>query len=148
VIHTPCLPKTKLHGATRWINGSPIIQLSNQYKRNDFFWFSFFHEAGHIIKHGKKDVFIEGLEYTEIGKRKEAEADSFAMKYTFPEKYEPQLLKGINAASNQIDFINQFALSINTHSALIIGRLAKRNIIHDSVGWKHGFYRSINLANC
>lgn len=146
VVYTPCLPKTKLHGATRWLNGVPIIQLSNQYQRNDIFWFTFFHEAGHILKHGKKDLFIEGLEYTESGKQKEAEADSFAMKYTFPEKDEKELLENIKTADDQIEYINSYASSINTHPALIIGRLAKRNIIHVSKGWKYGFYKKIDLA--
>jgi len=37
VVHTPCLPGATLHGSTRWINDTPIIQLSNRYQRNDIF---------------------------------------------------------------------------------------------------------------
>ncbi len=84
VVHTPCLPKANIHGSTFWINNNPVIQLSNQYKRNDIFWFTFFHEVGHILKHKKTDVFIEGLEYSELGKIKEKEADQFATDYTLP----------------------------------------------------------------
>ena len=53
VVHTPSLPKAPISGATRWINDSPLIQLTGRSKRNDKFWFSFFHEAGHILLHGK-----------------------------------------------------------------------------------------------
>ncbi|MEX2409926.1 MAG: HigA family addiction module antitoxin, partial [Candidatus Paceibacterota bacterium] len=52
VVHTPKLPKAPVNGSTRWYRDKPLIQLSNRYKRNDIFWFTFFHEIGHIILHG------------------------------------------------------------------------------------------------
>lgn len=73
IVHTPGLPNSKVHGSTRWLNDTPLIQLSNQFKRNDIFWFTFFHEAGHILKHGKKDFFVEGLAYSQEGEKKEEE---------------------------------------------------------------------------
>jgi len=38
-------------------------------------------EAGHILLHGKKDVFLENLEYSDKDNQKEKEADSFAEKW-------------------------------------------------------------------
>ena len=35
------------------------IQLSLKYKTDDQLFFSFFREAGHILLHGKKRVFVE-----------------------------------------------------------------------------------------
>lgn len=35
-------PKAPIVGLTRWLNDTPLIQLSGRYKRNDSFWFSFF----------------------------------------------------------------------------------------------------------
>jgi len=70
--------KVSLHGSTRWVKGRPLIQLSNRFNRSDTFWFTFFHEAGHILKHNKKDVFVEGIDYSSDGKEKEAEANAFA----------------------------------------------------------------------
>ena len=32
-----------------------------RYRWEDVFWFAFFHEAGHILLHRKKGVFIDGL---------------------------------------------------------------------------------------
>ena len=147
VVHTPCLPKTRLHGSTRWINNTALIQLSNQYQRNDIFWFTFFHEAGHILKHGKKEVFVEGLQYTAEGQIKEDEADKFAVKYTFSEKEEETLYQKIFNEEDQVKFINQYAKEINTHPATIIGRLAKKGKLHDSVGWSHNFYKKVDLSN-
>ncbi|MBS1631968.1 MAG: HigA family addiction module antidote protein, partial [Bacteroidetes bacterium] len=59
VVYTPCIAKAPINGATRWLNDTPLIQMTGRYKRNDIFWFTFFHEAGHILLHGKKDIFLE-----------------------------------------------------------------------------------------
>jgi len=81
LVFTPGLPKTSVSGATRWHNDNPIIQLTDRYKRDDLFWFTFFHEAAHIVLHGKKDVFIEGIETSEETNAKELQADEFAAKW-------------------------------------------------------------------
>ncbi len=148
VVYTPCLPGTKLHGSTSWIKGNPVIQLSNQYKRNDIFWFTFFHEAGHILKHGKKDIFVEGADitYTKEGLRKEEEADSFAVRYVFSKKEEQRFLELMGDTEDKVQLVHDFAREINTHPAIIIGRLAKEGYIHDSEGWKHHIYRKIDLS--
>ena len=94
VVYTPCLPKVPISGSTRWLNeGVPLIQLSGRHKRNDSFWFTFFHEAGHILLHGRKDIFLEDIEYTDKNLAKEAEADEFAVKWTFSKEQEAELLK-------------------------------------------------------
>jgi HTH-type transcriptional regulator/antitoxin HigA len=145
VVHTPSLPNTQIHGSTRWINGTPLIQLSNQYRRNDIFWFTFFHEAGHLIKHGKKDMFIEGMTFKE-NIEKEKEADDFAINYTFSEKEELAFLDELDNQEDQVDFVYNYAKKINTHPALIIGRLAKEDILHDSIGWTRKFYQKVLLS--
>lgn len=78
VIYTKKIPKAPISGVARWINNTPVIQLTNRNKRNDIFWFSFFHEIGHILLHGKKDIFLENIEYCDMQKDKELEADNFA----------------------------------------------------------------------
>jgi len=131
VVYTPCLPKAPINGATRWMNDSPLIQLSNRHKRNDIFWFTFFHEVGHILLHGKKDIFLEDIEYSEKDAKKEAEADEFAIECTFTKEQEEELL-----SQNEItpqDIINS-AKKFKTHPAMIVGRLQKKNIIPYSEG--------------
>lgn len=82
VVHTPCLPKAPINGSTRWLNDTPLIQLSGRYNRNDSFRFTFFHEAGHILLHGKKDIFLETIEDSDVDKVKEKQADDFALYHT------------------------------------------------------------------
>ena len=82
VVQTPCIKKASLSGSTRWLNDTPFIQLSERYHHNDNFWFTFFHQAGHILLHGKKDIFLENVDYSDKDMEKEREADEFAGKWT------------------------------------------------------------------
>ena len=82
VVYTPILSKAPINGATRWLNNTPLIQLPFKQKTNNNIWFSFFHEVGHILLHGKKEIFLEQIEYHEKDLEKEREADAFAAKWT------------------------------------------------------------------
>jgi len=143
IVHTPCLPKTNLYGSTRWLNDKPLIQLSNLYNRNDIFWFTFFHEAGHIIKHGKKEVFVEGFEYSPEALIKENEADDFAIKFTLSKEQEAEIAATLPLTQNSI---LGFAAKFNTHPALIVGRFARSNNELYALGWTYNFFQSINLG--
>jgi HTH-type transcriptional regulator / antitoxin HigA len=122
VVFTPCLPKAPINGASRWIrNGTvPLIQLSCRYKTNDIFWFSFFHEAGHILKHGKKGVFLEDVRGAQIGKAKEREADAYASEALVPRKrYSEFRARGQFTEAT----VRAFAESCGTHPGIVVGRL-------------------------
>ena len=85
VVHVPCLNNAPIYGSTRWLNDTPFIQISEFHQHIDRFWFTFFHEAGHILLHGKKEVFLENLDYANKDLEKEQEADEFAKKWTVTE---------------------------------------------------------------
>ncbi len=131
VVYTPCLPKVPIHGATRWINEYPLIQLTGRYNRNDTFWFTFFHEAGHILLHGKKDVFLENIRYDAFEQTKEDEANQFAIEWTFSEHQEFEMLSQKPFTAKDII---RFAKKFNTHPAIIIGRFQHKKMIPYSVG--------------
>lgn len=140
VIHTPSLPRTSIHGSTRWINDCPLIQLTGRWKRNDIFWFTFFHEAGHILLHGKKYISLENIKYTGEIDEYEKEADSFASQWLLHEKEEEQILQ---CHELNDDVISEFAKKFYTHPAIIIGRLHHKGIM----GYKYGriFFESIDF---
>ena len=50
--------------------------ISDRGKRDDILWFTLFHEIAHLIKHSKKEIFIDddNIDKTEI----ELEADNYA----------------------------------------------------------------------
>lgn len=133
VVYTPCLPKAPINGCTRWINDTPLIQLSGRYRRNDSFWFTFFHEAGHILMHGKKDIFLEYDYYSDKDEKKEKEADDFAGHWLLTEKEEAEI---ISKEIIEDEEIFNFARKFNTHPAIIIGRLQHKKLIDYSVGRK------------
>jgi HTH-type transcriptional regulator / antitoxin HigA len=118
VVYTRCLPHAPISGATRWIGGNPLIQLSDRYKTNDHFWFSFYHEAGHILLHGKKDVFLEEANEFTPNKEKEEEANALASKYLLPENFVDELPDNISDR----DIVN-VAAKYNTHPGVVVGRL-------------------------
>ena len=85
LIPTKLFKCTYTNGASRWIRNNPIIQLSDRNKTDDVVWFTLFHEIGHILKHGKKDEFVNfDCKYEKS--EKEKEADSFASEQLISEK--------------------------------------------------------------
>ncbi len=129
VVFVPQLPKTRTCGATRWLKpNKALIQLSLRYKTDDHLWFSFFHEAGHILLHGKRDVFFEGKGVQTIDEQdKEKEAHKFAADILIP----PDKLKQFLASGQQRSKagIRQFALEIGIAPGILVGRLQHDKIL-------------------
>ncbi|MCK4824988.1 HigA family addiction module antidote protein, partial [bacterium] len=117
VAFVPSLPKTRVSGATRWLSPrKALIQLSLRHKTDDHLWFSFFHEAAHIILHGKKDVFIEGMT---ADADKENEADVYASNMLIPRHdYNNFVKAGDFSEASIIDF----AKSIELSPSIVVGR--------------------------
>jgi HTH-type transcriptional regulator / antitoxin HigA len=144
LLFTPKLPKVPLSGSTRWINDTPLIQLTARYGQNDRFWFTFFHELGHIILHGKKYISLENIDFAAADAQKEQEAHDFAVKYTFSKEQEGKLLKEHPTSITAKDIV-QYAKEFKTHPAMIIGRLQYLELIPYSVGRE--FIVPINLLD-
>lgn len=84
LVYTEPLSSISIKGATRWIGGHPCIQLLNTVEVYEDYAYTVLHEIGHILLHGKKDVFLEETGYasnTPSHDEKEAEADTFAKKW-------------------------------------------------------------------
>jgi Zn-dependent peptidase ImmA (M78 family) len=83
VVFVPAPPGCRVSGATQWLSPDrALIALSLRHKTNDHLWFTLFHEAGHILKHGKKATFVDGLDG--VDEEHEAEADRFAADQLIP----------------------------------------------------------------
>lgn len=131
LVYTPCLNKAPINGSTRWIGDTPLIQLSGRYKRNDIFWFTFFHEIGHILMHGKKYISIENIEIEGETQKNEQEADDFAANLLLTKEQESEIL---SKSKLVVDDILKFSKKFNTHPACIIGRLQRLKKIDHGVG--------------
>ena len=72
VLFRPCR-RSYVSGAAYWLGDKPVIQLSLRFRTNDHLWFSFFHELGHIVLHGKKRhswTTSKGMEMTMSGSKR------------------------------------------------------------------------------
>jgi len=128
VAFVPELPKTRAQGAARWITPSKaLIQLSCRGKRNDILWFSFFHEAGHLLLHGKKASFVDTDSAASTDK--EREADEFASNILLPRR---ELKEFVAEAKFSEEAVVSFAEEVGVHPAIVVGRLQHEKIIgHD-----------------
>ncbi len=123
LVGLPALKNASLNGATRrFKNGSILLLLTDRNKRSDIFWFSLFHELGHII-HGD---FHSDIEDKEAYRAKEDKADIFAQNLLIPvDSYREFVEKG--------DFskhaIETFAQEIKIHASIVLGRLQKEKLV-------------------
>ncbi|QJP98784.1 XRE family transcriptional regulator [Herbaspirillum rubrisubalbicans Os34] len=130
VVLIPEFPKLGICGATRWLStDKALIQLSLHYKRADQLWFSFFHEAGHILLHGKRDIFVEQKKGNQD--LQEVEADAFASDFLIPSD---QYKKFISLRDFSLAAISSFAKSLNIAPGIVVGRLQHDKHIGYQIG--------------
>ena len=84
------------------------------WKREDKFWFSFFHEAGHIINDSKKDLLInDGTQDDPREKR----ANDFASEFLIPSRFNTE----IQQFRSKAEVIN-LAGELNISPGIVAGR--------------------------
>lgn len=118
VTFVPQMPRSRVSGATRWLSPTKaLIQLSFRYKTDDHFWFTFFHECAHVLKHAKKAIFLEG---EESEGRMEEEADRFSAAFLIPDQTYRQLLDEGDLRCARLE---EFAQEIGIAPGIVAGRL-------------------------
>ena len=103
----PEMKKVPWSGATKWINPNKAMILINlRGKREDKFWFSFFHEAGHIVNDNKKNLYINDNGNDPVEQR----ADKFAESILFPGKCR-DVIPMLRSKQKIISFSKEIGLS-------------------------------------
>ena len=123
VVFVKEIPGASVSGATHWVNDRPILQLSFKYKKDDQILFSFFHEAAHILKHGKRLYFIETGE--KDGDELEQEANRFASEFLIP----PQFNTELRRLRGRVDIV-AFASRLGIAPGIVVGRLQHDDLLH------------------
>jgi len=132
--YSPMIKKAPIYGAARWIKNKtvPLIQVTDRGKDANKFWFTLYHEIGHIILHGKKEIFIEGEASTrlELGmnESKENEADRFAEKALFTESQLRELEDVIKGTVTG-DTIMKLSHSMKVNRSFIISKLQRMGTV-------------------
>jgi HTH-type transcriptional regulator / antitoxin HigA len=105
-------------GATRFLSPSKaLLLLSFRYLSDDHFWFTFFHEAGHLLLHGKNALFLEGTNLE--SSKEENEANEFAARVLIPHEFRTALLE---LSANGRDVI-RFARRVGVSPGIVVGQL-------------------------
>ena len=128
LIIMPHFKKTHVHGTTFWSdNGSKaVIMMSLRGGFSDIFWFSFFHELGHIVKHDKRELFLDDGHSGDKLNNQENEANEFASDILIPKKeYGLFVSKGVFTTTS----IGQFAKTIDIKPSIVVGRLMHDKLV-------------------
>ncbi|HSU13520.1 ImmA/IrrE family metallo-endopeptidase [Longimicrobium sp.] len=130
VVFVAALPNTGISGATRWLTlEKAIIQLSCRYRSDDHFWFTFYHEAAHVVFHGRNEIFVECLEQTgDDQDLREMEANDFATDFLVPIERMSRFLATGNFTRRSVE---SFAQAIGIAPGIVVGQLQKR----EKLGW-------------
>jgi HTH-type transcriptional regulator/antitoxin HigA len=118
------LPKCHVNGATKWLTPSKaMIALSLRHRRHDTVWFTFFHELGHLLRHSRKEMFVDATG-SQVAEDLERDADRFASRTLIPPTYEAQL----SEITNQAD-VKSFALKLGIDESIVVGRMQHEQLI-------------------
>lgn len=128
LVYTPCISKAPIYGATRWIknNTIPLIQLTDRGKDYNSFWFTFYHELGHVLYHGKKDIFLNGLDGIIPDKEKEDEADEFASKMLLSDKERNVLFSYFHFDK---EIVLTFSEKFKKHPSIVVTQLQREGLV-------------------
>ena len=82
------VPETRVCAATWWLDDKPAIGITERHKKPDIFWFSLLHEIGHLLRHPRRETFLdlEGDKNAtdETNDQAEVEANEYAESVLFP----------------------------------------------------------------
>lgn len=144
LVLVPAIPRAHVSGVARWLGPTrPLIQLSLYGKTNDKFWFTFFHEAAHILLHAnsqeeKKSVFLDDLSANHSEDPQEHEANQWAGDWLIPPQH-AAALPGLRSKAEVIDFARRLGI----HPGILVGRLQHDKFIEPS--WMNDLKQSLRF---
>jgi HTH-type transcriptional regulator/antitoxin HigA len=149
LVLVPELKNTGISGCARWLSDKKaLIALTLRYKKDDQFWFTVFHEIGHILLHRSKRSFIVDNAKEDLSDRivdpemqsYETEANQFARDTLIP----PSALgEFIRKKTFTNDAIHHFSEEIGIGPGIVVGRLQhdgilarhQGNALKQTLGW-------------
>jgi HTH-type transcriptional regulator / antitoxin HigA len=120
VVFVSELPKSGANGCAGWLpDERAFIGLSLRYKTADSLWFTFFHEACHILQHRTRQIAVDadGLDGDHEA---EEEADAYARNILIPSESWSGFL---STADFSRAAVKRFAAANAVHPGVVVGRL-------------------------
>jgi len=127
----PSLKNAGVNGAVKWLTADKVIlAINNRRQYADIFWFSLFHEIGHVLQRRITQLIISSekdmLDRDDAMQILEDEADSFAQNILI---HEDEYIKFINNGVFTEYSIIEFAGRINIQPGIVLGRLQKERYV-------------------
>jgi len=118
------LPKSHINGATQWISPNrAMIALSLRHRRHDVVWFTFFHELRHVLRHGRKQTFVDATG-SQVPADLELDADRFASRVLIAPEHETEL-REVATKDDAKDLAQRLGVDVS----IIVGRLQHENLV-------------------
>lgn len=118
--------ETRLYGSARWFDRNrALIQLTLRIKSNDHFWWTFFHEAAHLLLHRGRS-FVDLEQDGESGDQFEQEADRWAEEILVGRaRFDQFAMRRPRSEAA----IRRFASETGIHPGIIVGMLQHRGVL-------------------
>ena len=116
VVYIKSIPGAPLNGVTRWVSkDKAMILLSLRTGAEDMIWFSFFHEARHVLDERKRASFLTGQAWADSPDEKTA--DAFAADMLLPSSCNKEVV-----ALNSLAEVRHFADCHDLSLGIVVGR--------------------------
>ncbi len=135
VVLVPALRSTGISGCARWLTDRrALIGLTLRYKTDDQFWFTFFHELGHLLLHRGKRPFVVDNAEADLSDRVvdpemqqiETEANRFSADTLIP----PGSLGAfLRAGEFTSESIHEFSATLGVGPGIVVGRLQHEGVL-------------------
>ncbi len=118
----PEIPGAKISGAAKWLSpAKAMIAVNLRGKKNDLFWFTLLHEAGHILNDSEKETYVDVC-YSDDPR--ERIANEFARTTLIPAKYDSRL-----TSLRTEKLVREFADEIELDPGIVVGRLQYEKLL-------------------
>lgn len=126
LVFLPNLKHCNVIGAVKWLNkGKAVLAINSDLNYEDEFWFSLFHELGHVLQQRLKILNVSGeeacCETDELLQRLEEEANRFARDMLVPDDAYDAFLKRVTIYTEKE--IGEFAIEIDTTPQIVRYRM-------------------------
>ena len=119
----PYLKKSRINGLVRWMPefDNVVVALNGKGQYCDIFWFTLFHELGHVFQKDKRRMIVDGTD-----EELEDEANQFARDELIPShKYNAFITSFKHTKTEVIEFSRE----IGVHPGIVVGRLHNDRIL-------------------
>lgn len=110
-----------------WASGQRGIALTARFLADDHLWFTFFHEAAHLLLHDPHTLFVDDIDRSAepATSLEEQEADEFAGHTLVPIEFE----SAVSAARREPFKLRRLAHEIGISTGVLVGHLQHKGVV-------------------